>query len=404
MRRIILLVLSFTFVNITIGQFVTENVNFDIYTGPTNNDFANNFTGQIGMNQIITNGITGGSLTVPNINDNNNAKYCSRYKHFVGSTDTTSISFKCDTAQINPNTPFERAIAIILGGNHGVRAYVHLSEDSIGDISMSSYSATLFSAENFTLHDGKWYEFKLVTKVIGGAFGDQIDLTTLLYDLGLSGQSPPVLVNTTFGSIYDEFFAIDTAVDVSFYGSRWGGAIYLDNFSFSGNKSSVNCSQFCLLSFAQQPTDQIGVIGDTAQFFVGSSSSSINYQWQADLGSGFQNLDNSGQYSGVLTAALTVSNILLSNNNEKFRCILSSGPCSSTSNFGLLNVSDSANIPSSNVGINTLTPARNLHINDVLRLEPRNTAPTNAGKGDIYFDGLINKLRVYDGVIWRNCW
>jgi len=58
----------------------------------------------------------------------------------------------------------------------------------------------------------------------------------------------------------------------------------------------------------------------------------------------------------------------------------------------------------SNVGIGTTNPKRKLHINDVMRLEPRNTAPINPAKGDIYFDGVLNKLRVYDGTVWQNCW
>ncbi|MCX6226514.1 MAG: hypothetical protein NTV01_17490 [Bacteroidia bacterium] len=57
-----------------------------------------------------------------------------------------------------------------------------------------------------------------------------------------------------------------------------------------------------------------------------------------------------------------------------------------------------------NVGIGTTNPQRKLHINDVLRLEPRNDAPASPAKGDIYFDGTLNKLRVYDGTTWQNCW
>jgi hypothetical protein len=59
---------------------------------------------------------------------------------------------------------------------------------------------------------------------------------------------------------------------------------------------------------------------------------------------------------------------------------------------------------SSNVGIGTTNPKRKLHVNDVMRLEPRDTAPSNPAKGDIYFDGVLNKLRVYDGSVWQNCW
>ena len=57
-----------------------------------------------------------------------------------------------------------------------------------------------------------------------------------------------------------------------------------------------------------------------------------------------------------------------------------------------------------NVGIGTITPARTLHIKDVMRLEPIPTAPSSPAKGDMYFDSTINKLRVYDGTTWQNCW
>ena len=57
-----------------------------------------------------------------------------------------------------------------------------------------------------------------------------------------------------------------------------------------------------------------------------------------------------------------------------------------------------------NVGIGTSFPARTLHVNDVMRLEPRNTVPSSPSKGDMYFDGILNKLRVYDGTTWQNCW
>ena len=74
------------------------------------------------------------------------------------------------------------------------------------------------------------------------------------------------------------------------------------------------------------------------------------------------------------------------------------------------NLTSSSNTPStpedttSNVGIGTTSPKRKLHVNDVMRLEPRNTAPANPAKGDIYFDGVLNKLRVYDGSVWQSCW
>lgn len=57
-----------------------------------------------------------------------------------------------------------------------------------------------------------------------------------------------------------------------------------------------------------------------------------------------------------------------------------------------------------NFGVNINNPARSLHIKDVMRLEPIPTAPASPAKGDIYFDSTLNKLRVYDGTTWQNCW
>jgi hypothetical protein len=37
-----------------------------------------------------------------------------------------------------------------------------------------------------------------------------------------------------------------------------------------------------------------------------------------------------------------------------------------------------------------------------MRLEPRDTAPINPARGDIYFDGVLNKIRYYNGTSWIN--
>lgn len=55
-----------------------------------------------------------------------------------------------------------------------------------------------------------------------------------------------------------------------------------------------------------------------------------------------------------------------------------------------------------NVGIGTSSPTRPLHVNDVMRLQPRNGAPSSPGAGDIYFDSADNKLKCYDGSVWQD--
>ncbi len=98
-------------------------------------------------------------------------------------------------------------------------------------------------------------------------------------------------------------------------------------------------------SITNQPSNLNINIGSNTQFIVGSSSPSTTFQWQTDLGVGFQNLNSVGQYSGTTNDTLTVSNVTMSNNNQPFRCIVSSGSCSDTSNVAVLTVNN-------NVGIN----------------------------------------------------
>jgi hypothetical protein len=104
----------------------------------------------------------------------------------------------------------------------------------------------------------------------------------------------------------------------------------------------------CQLTVNTQPNNQTININNNAQFIVGSSDPNSTYQWQADLGVGFQNLNSVGQYIGTTNDTLTVSNVTISNNNQPFRCIISTGSCSDTSNVAVLTVNN-------NVGINEFT-------------------------------------------------
>lgn len=77
----------------------------------------------------------------------------------------------------------------------------------------------------------------------------------------------------------------------------------------------------CALQIVSQPSSVQSEVGETVQFTVDANSPDpIEYQWQTDIGFGWQNLTNAGQYSGVNTATLTVSNASLANNSQIFRC------------------------------------------------------------------------------------
>jgi hypothetical protein len=83
---------------------------------------------------------------------------------------------------------------------------------------------------------------------------------------------------------------------------------------------------------------------NNAQFSVASSSTIPNYQWQTNLGLGFQNLSDAGQYSGSTTNTLSVNNVTLANNNQQFRCIVADGSCEDTTDIAVLTVIDDLGI------------------------------------------------------------
>ena len=63
----------------------------------------------------------------------------------------------------------------------------------------------------------------------------------------------------------------------------------------------------CQLSVNIQPNNQTININNNVQFITASSDSMATYQWQTDLGVGFQNLNNVGQYSGTANDTLTIA-------------------------------------------------------------------------------------------------
>jgi hypothetical protein len=98
------------------------------------------------------------------------------------------------------------------------------------------------------------------------------------------------------------------------------------------------------LEIINQPINQNVNIDDNAVFSVTTSDPNVTFQWQTDLGLGFQNLTNAGQYSGVYSNTLIIENTSSNNNNQLFRCVLTTTNCSDTSNVVVLNVSDNLSL------------------------------------------------------------
>lgn len=88
-----------------------------------------------------------------------------------------------------------------------------------------------------------------------------------------------------------------------------------------------------------QPINQNLVDGNNAQFSVSTSATSSSYQWQQNTSTtGFANLSNFGQYSGVTSNILTINSVTQLQNNYGYRCIINNGGCTDTSSVAILTV------------------------------------------------------------------
>lgn len=95
----------------------------------------------------------------------------------------------------------------------------------------------------------------------------------------------------------------------------------------------------CDMTITLQPSDQQLKVGDNAEFLCAVSVTGAQYQWQQMVGFTWMDISNTGQYSGVNTDKLTVWLVTVSdNNNQAFRCMITSGTCIDSTNIAYLYV------------------------------------------------------------------
>jgi hypothetical protein len=100
--------------------------------------------------------------------------------------------------------------------------------------------------------------------------------------------------------------------------------------------NAVNCANNTSVS----PQTNSLTSGSIATFTASTSAPNPSYVWQSDFGQGFQTLNNFGNYSGVNTATLNITNVQLPNHTQPIRVISTSGNCIDTSNVAVINILD----------------------------------------------------------------
>jgi hypothetical protein len=150
--------------------------------------------------------------------------------------------------------------------------------------------------------------------------------------------------------------AISQNDDVLLFGKAvWGGNLFsgqLDDIAIYNRAltqqeiTALYQAQTCSLSISSQPSNQNITLGNNTSFNVGVTATNCNstsYQWQTNTGFGWQTLQNAGQYTGVNTSTLNVSNVNLANTNQLFRCLIQGGNITDTTQTATLSVVNTGN-------------------------------------------------------------
>ena len=146
--------------------------------------------------------------------------------------------------------------------------------------------------------------------------------------------------------------------------------------------NNLNC---CTINpITSQPTDQTVYIGNNATISFTDSLVGATYQWQVDLGTGYTNLSNAGQFSGTDTTILIISNTTMSNNNTKYRCVFTeSASCEDTTDVSTLTIENNTSINKLNNSLVKMFPNP---ANDFITL-----TLTNNTNGQIIITDILGK-------------
>jgi hypothetical protein len=151
----------------------------------------------------------------------------------------------------------------------------------------------------------------------------------------------------------------------------WNRALTQEEISNLYN--ATNCSNNLTVSPA---TSQLQT-GSNANFIATTSDPNPSYVWQSDLGQGFQTLNNYGNYSGVNTNSLSISNVQLPNHTQPIRVISTSGECIDTSNVATINIIDTCIVTINDTITTLISVTDTLVINTLITgLTPPNNSNT----------------------------
>jgi hypothetical protein len=187
---------------------------------------------------------------------------------------------------------------------------------------------------NFSPLTGQWYHIAFVFSedqtmelYVNGNLAETVNFSSTNLNANIQFR---IGAGTNFDGVSPRFNWNGVIDDIGI----WNRA--LSSNEIAGLFNSVECTNDLAIS----PENTTANLGSTISYYANTTDVNPQFNWQTDLGQGFQNVVDYGNYSGASSSTLTISDLQLMNHNQPIRVISTSGVCLDTSAVALISIAD----------------------------------------------------------------
>ena len=282
----------------------------------------------------------------------------------VSSTETTNISVRPATGQIYRWIPYCTAGATSTTGekisNFTYNTFNNNSSSTAGYENFSNLLSTIYLFPNSTLPFSTTISSFVPTDEVkifidfnhNGDFSDPGE--TVFTSTGPL-TSGTVAGNIVIPAISSSILAGRTRLRIRLHDTNNGPNATSCGISTTGQIEdySIDIQNCITANITGQPSNTTICNGSSGSITIATTGTNLAHQWQISTngGASFTDLANAGNYSGVTTKTLNISNVTLAMNNYQYRVVMSGTctPANTLSTAAVLTVNTAAAITSSPV-------------------------------------------------------
>jgi hypothetical protein len=277
----------------------------------------------------------------------NSAYSLNQWEHFVGTYANGTMRLYKDGVFVTSSTfgntgSIQATLPLRIGRSHGGNYYSGkiddlgiwsrvLSQAEITDLYIGCNVAVSVQPRNDSTNVGSSAQFGVDVSTTGLNFQWEIDSNGSFQTLSNSANFQGVNSDTL--SIPATTFMMD--------GDKFR-CVVGDGGSCTDTSSIANL--FVCGAISSQPSSASVVINTTAQFTVASNDANASFQWQVSTSASFTNIANNSFYAGAQSDTLRLLDAVMIFDGKDYRCVVSSGVCSDTSQSARLSITNNVGL------------------------------------------------------------